>query len=62
MEGSGHWPEDIDRIRDLKALYLIDLGDKLSDLGLKVNVQETHLDVLKVLERDYLSVAVRNIS
>ncbi|XP_070213271.1 nucleolar protein 6-like isoform X2 [Littorina saxatilis] len=47
LEGSGHWPEDIDRIRDLKTLYLVDLGDKLSDLGLKVNVQETHVDVLK---------------
>ena len=49
LEGSGHWPEDIDRIRDLKTLYLIDLGEKLADLGLDVNIQETHVDVLKVV-------------
>lgn len=48
LEGSGHWPEDIDRIRDLKTLYLIDLGEKLADLGLDVSIQETHVDVLKV--------------
>jgi hypothetical protein len=48
LEGSGKWPEDVDRIRDLKTLYLIDLGERLSGLGLKVHIQETFVDVLKV--------------
>ncbi|XP_076443983.1 nucleolar protein 6-like [Babylonia areolata] len=47
LEGSGHWPEDVDRIRDLKTLYLMDLAEKLQQKGLKVAVSSAHLDVLQ---------------
>ena len=48
LEGSGHWPENIDAIRALKSLYLIDLGEKLTRLNFQVDVQETHVDILQV--------------
>ncbi|KAL8581118.1 hypothetical protein ACOMHN_033566 [Nucella lapillus] len=47
LEGSGHWPEDLEMIRDLKTLYLIDLSEKLRQLGHKVAVSSAHLDVMQ---------------
>lgn len=48
LEGSGKWPEDLEAIRRLKAMYYAKLGEDLANLhDLTVTISPTYTDVLK---------------
>ncbi|CAL1536080.1 unnamed protein product [Lymnaea stagnalis] len=48
LEGSGKWPEEIEAIQCLKALFHIKMGNELKEKQfLPVSIRRTHVDVLK---------------